>query len=118
MIIGRPPPLIVFIRSATSEYSIEIVGKLEKEGFRKVSGRFTGRICRIRVQEGSGRFQEGRPEGHLHMFLLFSVRLCFSFIFLFVFHFYVVVCDSYILCSLLFVVLSFCFYMCFVSCLC
>ena len=118
MIVGKNPPLIVFIRSAISEYSIEIVGKLAKEGFRKVSGRFTGRICRIRVQEGSGRFQEGGPEGHLHMFLLFSVRLCFSFIFLFVFHFYVVVCVSYILCSLLFIVLSFCFYMCFVSCLC
>ena len=108
MIVGKNPPLIVFIRSAISEYSIEIVGKLEKEGFRKVSGRFTGRICRIRVQEGSGRFQEGRPEGHLHIFLLCSVRLCFSFIFLFVFHFYVVVCFAYLLCSLLFVVLSFC----------
>ena len=118
MSVDQTPPLIVFIRSATSEYSIEIVGKLEKEGFRKVSGRFTGRICRIRVQEGSGRFQEGGPEGHLHMFLLFSVRLCFLFIFLFVFHFYVVVCFLifYVHCCLLF--FPFVFYMCFVSCLC
>ena len=44
MSVDQNPPLIVFIRSAISEYSIEIVGKLEKEGFRKVSGRFTGRI--------------------------------------------------------------------------
>ena len=121
LIVDQNPPLIVFIRSAISEYSIEIVGKLEKEGFRKVSGRFTGRICRIRVQEGSGRFQEGGPEGHLHSFLIFSVRLCFSFIFLFVFHFYVVVCVHvfhifYVLCCLLF--FPFVFYMCFVSCLC
>ena len=48
-----------------------------QEGFRKVHRKDINTWCRIRVQEGSGRFQEGGPEGHLHMFLLFSVRLCF-----------------------------------------
>ena len=108
MIVVKNHPFIVFIRSATSEYSIEIVGDSKTEDFRKVYRKGINTWCRIRVQEGSGRFQEGGPEGHLHIFLLFSVRLCFSFLFLFVFLFCVVVCFSFLLGPLLCVVLSFC----------
>ena len=77
VIVGSPPPYCFY-----KERNLRIlhrdcwkVGKGRfQEGFRKVHRKDINTWCRIRVQEGSGRFQEGRAGRALAFF--FPVRLC------------------------------------------
>ena len=88
-----------------------------QEGFRKVHRKDINTWCRIRVQEGSGRFQEGRAGRALAYFSFFSSSFVFIIPFLVWFFFVVLLfVFSFMLCSALFAVLSFVrLYLLFVS---
>ena len=87
-----------------------------QEGFRKVHRKDINTWRRFRIQEGSGRFQEGRAGRALAYFSFIFSSFVFFLPFLVCFFFVVLLFFSFMLCSLLFVVLSFVrFYLLFVS---
>ena len=95
MIVGKTP-LYCFYKERNLRILHRDCWKVEKgrfqEGFRKVHRKDINTWCRIRVQEGSGRFQEGRAGRALAYFSFFPVRLCFHSFSCLVFLCCVVVC--------------------------